>query len=677
MYHRKSIIISCLLGAMSVLAAVVFLLYLSRDKEPVSESAVCYDQLMLNVSFTDTECRVRIWEDEEGCYYFFLPSGIEDKRIVFGNLGSDSILRLGDNLLTGDDSISDIVEYGRAYEMQMTVSDDVSPLGAVQVVFMKSDGIPSLYIDTESGSLEAIHDDKENKERAFLLLVDAEGNREYADNLEYIKGRGNSSFDRAKKSYQIKLSNEYAFLGMAEAKRWILQANAIDDSLIKNSVIFDFAEKYTTVPSIHGEYADLYINGDYLGNYYICEKIEVGENRVNITNLEEKTEEVNFEGSYQNAELYVSEDGMIKATAGLQNPDDITGGYLVEYIGGGAYETVDNAFMTDSGLCYEILSPDPATIEQAEYIRSLFNETEIAIAQPDGINPETGKHFSEYLDVDSWTSKYVMEEVFHDRDANRASMYYYKDSDEVDTHIFSGPMWDYDRTFGSYGYGYQTLFLDGAQKIDYCGLHVTQLMQFPEIQEQVRDKFRQYFLPYAEYLVRADIYTRSQAIRASLEMDRRRWPQVFGHYADIDAARDYMMSYLEQRVDYLQDVWLEDEEYCTVRFTDYDGNIFAEYTVKKGECLESLPEVVSPVAFFINWYDVTSGTAFDKRLPIYNDMTICSEWLDVDILLTNGLNMAEMDISQMDPEILRNLADIIEAQQRESGLDEGNDVQQP
>ena len=676
MYQRRSIVISCLLGALAVTAAVVIiggLLFADRDKALISEPASGYDQLMLNISFADTECSVRIWQDENGCYYFFLPSGVEGRRMVFGNLGSGSVLRLDDNFLTKHDPVSDFVEYGKTYEMQMTVSDDVSPMDAVQVVFMKSDGVPSLYIDTESGSLEAIHADKENRESAFLLLVDAEGNREYIDNIEYIKTRGNSTFYRDKKTYQIKLSKEYAFLGMAEAKRWVLQANAIDDSLIKNSTVFGFAGNYTTVPSIHGEYVDLYMNGDYLGNYYVCEKIEVGENRLNITDLGKKTEDVNFEGNYRNTELYVSEGGMIKATAGLQNPVDITGGYLVEFISGGKYEDAVNAFMTDAGTCYEILSPDPATIEQAEYIRNLFSEMESAMAQSDGINPETGKHYSEYLDVDSWTTKYVIEEVFHDRDASTASMYFYKDADSVDTHIFSGPMWDYDRTFGSYGYASQSLLLDGAQNIDSCGIYVVPLMQFPEIQELVHDKFRQYILPYAEYLARADIYIRSQSIRESLEMDRQRWPMVYGHYADIDATRDYMISYLEQRVDFLQDVWLEGEEYCVVKFIDYHGNVCAEYSVKKGECLESVPEVVSAVAFFMGWYDADSLTAFDIRLPIYNNMTLCSEWFDIDLLLTNGLNMAEMDISQVDPESLRNIADMIEAQQQENGLEESAD----
>ena len=159
----------------------------------------------------------------------------------------------------------------------------------MEVSFLQSENLSAMFLDTASGSLENIHADKTVKEAASLRLVDSAGNSSYGGAAEYIKTRGNSTWNLDKKAYQIKLSKEAGLLNMPAAKHWILLANAIDDTLMKNELVFGYAERYTCVPSIRGEFIDLYINGDYLGNYYLCEKVEVGKNRLDIADLETAT----------------------------------------------------------------------------------------------------------------------------------------------------------------------------------------------------------------------------------------------------------------------------------------------------------------------------------------------------------------------------------------------------
>lgn len=102
-----------------------------------------------------------------------------------------------------------------------------------RVIFLKSEGVSSLFIDTESGGMENVHADKEVKEAAFMQLVRSDGSIEYSGKLEYIKSRGNSSFFMEKKSYQVKLPKEYGLLDMPSAQKWILLADFMDDSLKK------------------------------------------------------------------------------------------------------------------------------------------------------------------------------------------------------------------------------------------------------------------------------------------------------------------------------------------------------------------------------------------------------------------------------------------------------------
>ena len=674
MNRIKNIIVSCLLCALTVVAALGVLWVMSRRNVPISNPAVSYEQLEISIEFPAGTRRIHIWQDTEGEFYFFMPSGSENYQLRFSNLGEDSVLRLDSEFFTTENSVIEEIEYTKTYEIELTLPDK-EVLETKQIVFLKSDGVPSLYIDTSSGSLDGIHADKETKEAASMLLMDSSGNSCYSGSMEYIRSRGKSSWNFEKKSYQIKLDKEVGLMDMPKAKKWILLANAVDDTLLKNEVVFRYAERYTNVPAVKGQFVDLYINGDYLGNYYLCEKIEVGENRLNITDLEAATEAVNYESRYNEALPYISEDGNIKATEGLNNPDDITGGYLLEHIPAGFFEEEENAFRTNTGECYSIVSPFPATVEQAEYICGLFNEMETAMAQEDGVNPLTGKHISEYLDLDSWAAKYVMEEFFHDPDSMEASMFMYKDSDSIDPLIYSGPMWDYDRALGSYG----TIlyYVDSAQKVGNYGIYVKPLMTFDEVRTLVYKKFEEEIVPYAENLARADIYKLNQQIKASADMDEVRWNQVHGYYVDRNAGVNYLSYFLEEKKDYLQDAWLGDDDYCTVAFLDYYGNVYRYYRVKCGDYLTEVPSIATFVAVFAGWYVQGEDIPYIADLPVLSDVTYESRWIDINIILQNGLNDLNMDLSQLDPEILENMAEVVREMQKAQGEEnnsENNDV---
>lgn len=631
MKHKKQAGILCLT---CIVAAVLImgLIYVNKAAGiTVTEKATSYEQLAALVHFPGEVQKVNGWlEEGSGIYYFFLPAGSEKMDLTL-NLGENSDLRLGEFVYGEKDALhfgDGGLEYNTPYEAELTVAGE-SP-GVRQVVFMKSENLPSLFIETESGTLEYIHEEKGVKEKASITLFDAEGVTEYDNDIEYIKTRGNSSFYYfEKKPYQIKLHREASLLGMPSAEKWILLANSIDSTLLKNDIVLRYAQQYTSVPSVRGEYVDLYVNGNYRGNYYLCEKIEVAANRVNITNQEEK-------------------------------PADITGGYLVEHT-----EVVDevpeNSFTTDKGHCYIIVNPENATEEQKNYICSRFNEMEVAMDQEDGINPDTGKHFSEYMDVESWAEKYMMEEVFQDPDAVKLSAFFYKDADSVDPHIYAGPMWDYDRAMGSYGYNKYAV--DMPEQVGKCGIYVEEMMRHEEVRKLVYEKFEKKMVPYVNYMASADIYELDARIEASADMNQVRWPAVFGYYKDEGARRDYLISFLQKKTEFLEGVWLDADNTCEVVFLDYDGDVYASYAVKRGECLEEEPQIATWVAIFNGWYSVDRAVPFSTKLPIYEDVTYQAKWIEMDAILENGLSSTEMDISQVDADTFRQFADLIESRQ--------------
>lgn len=164
----------------------------------------------------------------------------------------------------------------------------------------KSANIGTIYFNTESGNTENIdygsgNTDHTVSESGTIMVVDENGGIDYDGVLESIQGRGNGTWasDAGKLPYNIKLQNSTSLLGMGKAKKWCLIANCNDTSLIKNWLSYDFAE-YIGVPNqVIGKPVDVYANGKYMGNYLLCEKVEIKSNRVDINDSYEALEIAN------------------------------------------------------------------------------------------------------------------------------------------------------------------------------------------------------------------------------------------------------------------------------------------------------------------------------------------------------------------------------------------------
>ena len=312
----------------------------------------------------------------------------------------------------------------------------------LQVV--SSANLPSVFITTQTGTLNAVHADKTHKEPAMLTLADQENIVFENVPLTYIKGRGNTSWrSNEKKSYNIKFENALDLFGMGKAKKWVLTSNNVDPTLMRNAIAYT-AAKYTALPyTVDFVFVDLYINGIYRGNYILSEKIEIGENRININDLEKDNKKNNPKATLSDfAQVKKTINGNRISWYDLPNdPTDITGGYLLEYEYPDQFDTEPCSFMTKTGQCLIVHSPEYASKNEMLYISSLYWDFEEALLAKDGINKK-GKSFTDYIDIDSFIDGLLLYEFTEDADRGHTSWYIYVPRGE--NKFYMGPVWDFD-----------------------------------------------------------------------------------------------------------------------------------------------------------------------------------------------------------------------------------------
>ena len=366
----------------------------------------------------------------------FLPSGYDRNNLKL-TFPDKSVSINGVTVESG--SKTDVFRNDGEYEI-------VNSSGKHILKVVSSDSLPSVYITTESGNLDSIHADKNYKESASFSLVDNGKVELDGAVLSYIKGRGNSSWkSNEKRCYNIKFDDEVSILGMKAAKKWALISNNMDATLMRNAIAYS-AAKMTDLPyTVDFAFIDLYINGSYRGNYMICERVEIGLNRIDISDLEEANKKANPGIKPEDCKKAVENKGSKKICWSEipNNPDNISGGYLLEYEYPEQFDIQPSAFTTECGSCLVIHSPEYATEKEVRYISGLYYEFEDALMSDDGYN-KLGRHFTEYIDIDSFIDGLIVYEMTADQDRGHTSWYLYVP--ENSNKFFMGPLWDFDQS---------------------------------------------------------------------------------------------------------------------------------------------------------------------------------------------------------------------------------------
>ncbi len=407
-------------------------------------------------------------------YYLLLPSTADVKEVLVrydGELqlydSSDgSLYESGETVtldLSGEKNY--IYEYDKDKNLYLSYSLNV----------MQGGGIASVYITLDNGDegLRHINSSYSATEPGDMLMTDSQGRTIYNGRLDSMKGHGNTSYMatgdlNTKNSYNINLGSKAELIeGAGKSKKWCMLRIRTWDNYDPTGVsypmgfyLFDslVGDKYFNMTS---RYIDLYVNGEYRGVYILTERMDMN-GSINITNLEEKTESTGDSFITVNKAVDKTDPAIAAGiasytycgTSTTAEDVDITGGYVLEVMCGtyGEY-----GFRTKNGMYLNVKSPSYPTKEQVCYIAEYVQNFENALFNETGYNNE-GKHYSEYIDVESFTAQMLTYCFCLNWEIYRTSTYMYKDVDgaEYDCLTF-GPVWDFESGAGVLSWD-ETLF---------------------------------------------------------------------------------------------------------------------------------------------------------------------------------------------------------------------------
>ncbi len=370
-----------------------------------------------------------------------------------------------------------------------TTSKDKKTSVMIRSVQFIQDSIPviNFNIDESYSTISDMHNDDAHETECYgdMSVQVPQGYQcEYGNDykggsykLDYIRGRGNSTWWTDKKPYKIKLDKAQDLFQMGSNKHWVLLANRYDTSLVRNRLTYYLGKELGMEYSPQCISVDVYMNNHYAGNYLLAEQIRVGKDRVDIFDLEKEFEEKEItddddvSGGYLlSMEPYGDEYGYAFFTSNrnsyyVESPESDYGTNVesrlynntpyedTEHLDavGAANEDSENGADTSENA-EEGSSEDTSRYAKANsYITNYMNELEDAVYN-NNFKTQDGTPYSELMDLDSAVAYFWMQEFSLNGDAYcTPSTYLYKDKDVFDENgkrisgkLCWGPIWDFD-----------------------------------------------------------------------------------------------------------------------------------------------------------------------------------------------------------------------------------------
>ena len=385
-----------------------------------------------------------------------------------------------------------------------------------QIDLTKFTGLPIINLITD-GSVQI--DSKEDYVEGDVSL---DGRRDFeslTDLSMKIRGRGNSTwFIHPKKPFQMKLSDKSAFLGMPEDKKWLFLAEYSDKTMLRNTIAFELGYMSNLDWTPAGEFAEVYLNGEYNGTYNITQKVEESDNRVALGDT----------------------------------------GYLLELDQLDRIDPDDVYFESTVTERFIINIKEPSLdygSEEFRYIENLIAEFEEALFGANFQDENIG--YKNHINLESFIDWYLISEITKNVDSRWFSSIYLNVM--PGEKIKMGPLWDFDLAFGNTDYA-DTQYYQGWW-IRFNPWY-ERLFEDPAFTQMVKDRFI-YFKNNEDLIIqKIDMY--AEKLKWAQAENDQKW-QTIGKYVWPNPV---IYDTYQEEVDHLKNWYLARMQWLEEAFND-------------------------------------------------------------------------------------------------------------
>lgn len=605
-----------------VLSIVVVFLFVAISVKTTDYGEVIDNAAMVCIADEQT-IHLALWKDEtEEGYYLFLPSWYADreKTLTLKYEDWNGILKLdGIALYSGSVWTDDGTE--KLHTLEVCDRSGRSRITTTLQVLV-SEKLPTMFVTVEDRKDLLKFEEFDNKkyiEVGSAIMVDAQGNFLWKEELSKFKVRGNLTATLEKKPFTFSFSEPREVLGMKPALKWNLIANATDGSYIRNKIIRDLASDSVDTFEPKGEFTELYLNGEYQGLYLLTEAVEVAENRI----------EIDLDNYW-----------FVEMDLDFRVGDD------------------EPAITTRQGQIFCVYSETGIAKDELAQVEYHLNDVESALYAEDGISQISGKSLIQLMDLESFADAWLIEELSGDHDIGISSQFAYAQKGE-DALWYSGPSWDFDGIMGNVNtpmYSIpealtSTVWMSRPENNNNQNRWLAAMWNHPEFRDIVKKKYRTAFRNNYENELNHKIDEYLNVIRRSTVLDSLRWHKermswwfVFpegiyvpdeGNYRrfdTLDAHVNMIRNFMSRKLAFLDKLWVEECDFCVVEvrnpaaFLNQDYNQTLYYWVEKGMPLEGLPNYEHPDFVFEGYYDVKTGALVQNGSIIEHDCVLEGVW---------------------------------------------------
>lgn len=293
---------------------------------------------------------------------------------------------------------------------------DIKTEAAIPPSFVQADSGEKKNYEVVKSSVKYIQNEETENKR---------GDKPVFTTNAYIRTRGNSSRRFKKKGYLLKFQNEdftdnrdIEIDGMVADSDWVLNGPYLDKTLIRNYMTYNIAgEIMDYSPNVR--YCEVFINNEYMGLYLLIEKIGYNkEGRVEVSKTNPKSRDTSY---------------IIKS----ERPRDSD--HIIETLN-------EKIFIkTENTPEIEVIYPNKTLTEkQKDYIEKDIRKTEKVLMSSNFKDRVNG--YRKYIDVDSFIDYCIINEFSGNTDANKYSMYLYKDVRGKLKRV----IWDFNNAYNNY-----------------------------------------------------------------------------------------------------------------------------------------------------------------------------------------------------------------------------------